>query len=222
MEKQVVSKERVFKHGEVYTGKREVSAMLDLVNQETENIDSRFLEPACGRGIFLAEVLKRKLQIVESRYRKSQLEFERNAVRAISSIYGIDILEDNVEECRKHLYGIFDWKYSNLYKKTAKNKCRAAVRFILERNIIWGDALDLMACSRTSQPIVFSEWSFPFNNSKIKRRDYTFADLMPDNHKKGNDLFSEPEQLSDLGDRVFIPKEIHSFPPIHFLKIGEE
>src|SRR3989475_8542002 len=104
---QVRTKKRVSDHGEVLTGHREVNAMLDLVKQETERIDSRFLEPACGNGNFLAEILQRKLRIVESRYRKSQLEYERNAVLAVSSIYGIDILNDNVVECRQRLFGIF-------------------------------------------------------------------------------------------------------------------
>src|SRR5512139_4180031 len=104
MEKQVVSKKRVADHGEVYTDKREVNAMLDLVKQETERIESRFLEPACGTGNFLSAILERKLAVVEKRYGKSQLDFERYAVLAISSIYGIDILEDNVRQCRHRLY----------------------------------------------------------------------------------------------------------------------
>src|SRR3990167_4589642 len=115
-EKQVVSKKRVTDYGEVYTCKREVNSMLDLVKQETERIESRFLEPACGTGNFLTEILERKLCIVESRYSKSQLEYERNAVLAVSSIYGIDILEDNVVECRKRLFDIFDQKYTSLFK----------------------------------------------------------------------------------------------------------
>src|SRR6185503_12455837 len=101
--------------GEVLTGKREVNAMLDLVKQETERIDSRFLEPACGDGNFLTVILERKLAVVENRYGKSQLDFERNAVLAVSSIYGIDILEDNVIECQKRLFEIFNQRYSNLY-----------------------------------------------------------------------------------------------------------
>ena len=134
-EKQVVSKKRVADHGEVYTAKREVNAMLDLVKQETERIESRFLEPACGTGNFLTEILERKLRVVETRYGKSQLEYERNAVLAVSSIYGIDILEDNVIECRKRLFAIFDQQYSSLFKE-AKDECRNAVKYILERNII--------------------------------------------------------------------------------------
>ncbi len=138
MEKQVVSKQRVADHGEVLTSKREVNAMLDLVKQETERIDSRFLEPACGTGNFLAEILERKLRVVEYRYGKSRLDYERYTILAVSSIYGIDILEDNVKQCRHRLYGIFEWNYARLFKDRAKDKCRKAVRFILECNIIWG------------------------------------------------------------------------------------
>ena len=72
--------------------------MLDLVKQETERLDSRFLEPACGDGNFLIKVLERKMDVLLSRYKKNKYEFEKNSVVVISSIYGIDILEDNVEE----------------------------------------------------------------------------------------------------------------------------
>src|ERR1700680_4116108 len=101
---QVRTKKRVSDHGEVLTGQHEVNAMLDLVKQETERIDSRFLEPACGNGNFLAEVLKRKLVVVENKYRTSQVEWERNCLIAISSIYGVDILEDNTLECQERLF----------------------------------------------------------------------------------------------------------------------
>ena len=112
MEKQVVSRKRVADHGEVLTAKREVAAMLNLVKQETERIESRFLEPACGDGNFLTEILERKLRVVAARYGKSQLDYERNAVLAVSSIYGIDILEDNVAACRQRLFEVFDQNYT--------------------------------------------------------------------------------------------------------------
>src|SRR5699024_1896005 len=101
--KQVKSKKRVSDHGEVYTNEHEVNAMLDLVKQETERIDSRFLEPACGTGNFLIEVLRRKLAVVRRKYGRRQVGFERNAVTAVGSLYGIDILEDNVLLCRRRL-----------------------------------------------------------------------------------------------------------------------
>src|SRR5436190_23895633 len=111
MEKPLTSKERVTEYAEVFTSNREVNAMLDLVKQETERIDSRFLEPACGHGNFLAEILRRKLDVVQSRYRKSPAEYERYTLLAVSSIYGIDLLEDNVRECRKRLFGIVEARF---------------------------------------------------------------------------------------------------------------
>ena len=101
-EKQVKSKQRVADHGEVFTAEREVNAMLDMVMNETERIDSRFLEPACGEGAFLKEVLRRKLAVVKSQYGKSPYDYERYSVLAVTSIYGVDILEDNAEICRKN------------------------------------------------------------------------------------------------------------------------
>ena len=221
MEKQVVSKKRVADHGEVLTAKPQVNAMLDLVKQETARIESRFLEPACGTGNFVVEILERKLSVVKNRYGKSQLDYERNAVLAVSSIYGIDILEDNVVECRKRLFDIFNQKYTTLFKKKAKDQCRNAVKYVLERNIIQGDALTLNTVGDNPQPIVFSEWSFPFNNSMIKRRDYTFSDLIQSDQPSQSGLFTEPELYSDLGKRAFLPKEQQGFRPVHFLKIGE-
>ncbi len=216
-EKQVVSKKRVADHGEVFTGKREVNVMLDLVKQETERIESRFLEPACGTGNFLAEVLERKLHVVETRYGKSQLEYERNAIVALSSLYGIDILEDNVMECRKRLSDIFDQKHTCLFKEKAKQECCHAARYILQKNIIWGDALDLKTADKHNKPIVFSEWS-PVNGSMLKRRDFCFSHLLAHGKKT-----EDRSQLcfSDLGEDVFIPEPVKEYPLTHFLKVAD-
>lgn len=106
MVKQVKSKERVANHGEVFTAEREVNAMLDLVKEETERIDSRFLEPACGDGNFLVKILERKLTAVKSKYKKFPADFEKYSLLAVTSIYGIDILKDNVKNCQNRLYKI--------------------------------------------------------------------------------------------------------------------
>ncbi len=201
-------------HGEVFTSEREVNAMLDLVKQETQRIDSRFLEPACGNGNFLAEILRRKLEIVKSRYKKSQLEFERYAITAISSIYGIDILEDNVQECRERLFEIFDKKYTQIFKDKCKQACRDSAWFILSRNILWGDALTLKTVCGKEDPIVFSEWS-AVNGSMIKRRDYTLANLLAYQPMGAGTLFS------DLGEEAFIPTPVKDFPVIHFLELKD-
>ena len=214
MEKQVVSKKRVTDHGEVLTGKREVNAMLDLVKSETERIDSRFLEPACGTGNFLTEILERKLRVVEARYGKSQLDFERYAILAVSSIYGIDILEDNVQHCRHRLFGIFDLNYLRLFKNKTNDDCRESIRYILERNIIHGDALSLKTVGDNPEPIVFSEWS-PVNGSMLKRRDFTFHGLLEHASMKELPLFS------DLGEDVFIPTPIKEYPLTHFLEVAD-
>lgn len=211
MTKQVKSKKRVADHGEVFTSEREVNAMLDLVKQETERIDSRFLEPACGTGNFLVEILNRKLKIVKDRYKKSQIEFERNAIIAISSIYGVDILQDNAIECRDRLFEIFEVIYTRLYKTDCKEDCKTSVKFLLKRNILWGDALDFTN-PETKEPIVFSEWS-AINGSMIKRRDYVFKFLVEQTHQ-----FS---MFNDEGNPAAIDEPVKDYPITHFLKIAE-
>lgn len=213
-DEQVISRQRVADHGEVLTSPREVNAMLDLVKQETERIDSRFLEPACGTGNFLVEILNRKLHIVERRYAKSQIEFEYNAIIALSSIYGVEILQDNVHTCRQRLFGIFTHTCSGKLKNT-KNGFLHAAGFILKRNIIWGDALSLKSPDENPAPIIFSEWS-GMGKWMIKRRDFTMANLLENQPLEGDNLFS------DLGDRAFIPIPVADFPPIHYLKLGED
>jgi len=210
-EKQVKSKKRVADHGEVFTNEREVNAMLDLVKQETERIESRFLEPACGNGNFLAEVLRRKLHIVDSRYTKNQNDWERYAVIAVSSIYGVEILQDNAQECRERLFEIFDKHYTLLYKNKCKDECRRSIQYLLQRNILWGDALDF--CNPiTKEPIVFSEWS-AVNGSMLKRRDYVFRFLVEQSHQ-----FS---LFNDEGEAAAIDEPVKDYPLIHFLKLGE-
>lgn len=211
---QIKTKQRVVDHGEVFTSEREVNAMLDLVEQETVRIDSRFLEPACGNGNFLIEVLRRKMAVVEERFRKNQLEYERNAIIAVGSIYGVDLLEDNVMHCRERLKSCFDENYSRLFKSECREECCQSIDYVLTRNVIWGDALTLNRVDGSKEPIVFSEWS-PVNGSMIKRRDYSLAHLLVYQPMDGPNLFS------DLGDEAFIPKPVAEFPLTHYLRLPE-
>ena len=213
---QVKSKKRVADHGEVFTAHREVNAMLDLVKQETERIDSRFLEPACGDGNFLVEILKRKLTVVEERYSKSQLEYERYAIIALCSIYGVDILPDNVQTCRDRLLGIFTHFYLENCKKDLKPEFLKVAEYILSRNILWGDALTLTLKmpDGKEEPIVFSEWT-AVNGSKIKRRDYELANLLKPRHAIPNSLFS------DLGEEAFLPTVLKEYPLTHYLNLAD-
>ena len=187
VKKQTKSKERIRDHGEVFTAEREVKAMCDLVKDETERIDSRFLEPACGDGNFLAEILTRKLAVVRKKYGKSHLDYEKNAVLAASSIYGVDILQDNVIACRERMFGIWDKEYTAVCKRDCNDETRAAVKFILSRNIVCGNALTLLRVDEngndTKEPIVFSEWAF-ITGSQMQRCDYTFAELLAQDDEK--------------------------------------
>ena len=181
-QQQVKSKQRVADHGEVFTAEREVKAMCDLVKDETERIDSRFLEPACGDGNFLAEILARKLDVVKKKYRRSAYDWERNSLLALGSMYGVDILADNCEACRARLFEIWNKEYKSVCKKECNDDTRAAARFILSRNIICGNALSSHCVDEngedTSEPIVFSEWTFPRNDAFIYRKDYIFEHLI--------------------------------------------
>ncbi|MFT4644706.1 MAG: hypothetical protein ACI8ZX_001112 [Planctomycetota bacterium] len=212
--KQTKSKKRVSDHGEVFTSEREVNAMLDLVKQETERIDSRFLEPACGTGNFLVEILRRKLKIVKEKYKKSQLDYERNAMLAISSVYGVDILNDNVKECIERLYLILKEEYTSLFKRKHREIFLQNAKYLLSKNILWGNALTLKKID-DDKPIVFSEWSF-VTSSMITRREFEYAELTP---SENNNLFNEKKN-NDLGKPSFIPKPVKDYPTTHFLKIA--
>lgn len=235
MTKQVKSKQRVAEHGEVFTAEREVNAMLDLVKQETERIDSRFLEPACGDGNFLAEIIRRKMAVVKANYRKSPADYEKYAVIAITSIYGIDILQDNVEACRKRLFNIWNEEYTANCKKEANDECREAVRFILSRNILCGNALSLEqvddAGKDTGKPIIFSEWSC-VTGTLIKRRDFRLDVLMRDNENEEDydtqlNMFENDDsnvafwEIDPLTHQP-IPKPIREYPPTDYRRLKDD
>jgi len=184
---QVKSRQRVADHGEVFTAEREVNAMLDLVKQETERVDSRFLEPACGDGNFVAEILRRKLEAAKKRAippkkkKPLPMEFEKQSVIAVASIYGVDLMMDNVLACRERLYEIWNKEYETICKKEVSEDCKEAVKFILSRNIVCGNALSLKVVddegNDTDEPIIFSEWAFVMG-SKMQRKDYRFDKLL--------------------------------------------
>ncbi len=205
MNTQLKSKERVRDKGEVFTNEREVNAMLDLVKQETERVDSRFLEPACGNGNFLIEIIRRKLEVVKSRYKYSLWEYEKNTVIAIMSIYGIDIMEDNVFECRNRLFNYVFKEYKALFKTKISENFLQSVELILSKNILCGDALTMK--TNSGVPIVFAEWSF-VKGSLIQRRDFSYEQLVTQNDK--DTLLSE-----------FIEKPIKTYPLTHYLRLKE-
>lgn len=193
----VKSRQRVADHGEVFTPSWMVDEMLDLVKNESERIDSRFLESACGAGNFLKTVLLRKLQTVKNRYGKSEFETRHYAILALMSIYGIELLEDNVEECRKELHSIYS-KFLKIDKTSDWSKAGVEV---IKANIIQGDALTLT--DTQGQPIKFPEWGY-LGSGKFQRRDFHFDALTQRASIKGTlfELFEE--------EQLFVPVKTYS------------
>lgn len=161
----IKSKKRVADHGEVFTPPWLVEQMLDLVKGESERIDSRFLEPACGSGNFLVPILKRKLAAVEAKFNKSEFEKQHYALLGLMCTYGIELLADNIAECRANMLDVFAG-YLNLDE--GDDLYRAA-SFVLSQNLIHGDAMTMK--DRDGKPILVVEWGY-LGKGKFQRRDF--------------------------------------------------
>ncbi|MFP5252336.1 MAG: N-6 DNA methylase [Actinomycetes bacterium] len=206
----VRSKERVAAHGEVFTPPELVEAMLDLVQSESERIDSRFLEPACGSGNFLVPVLARKLTVVEARYGGSDFERVHHALLALMSIYGIELLEDNVRECRDNLLGVFIGALRDL----ATDDWRAAGTAVLRLNIVHGDALSMTTQEAPPGAMTFAEWSY-VGKGIYRRRDFRFDTLT-----QMSSFGEEGSLFAELGrHEIFTPDR--EFPPLSVHDIAE-
>lgn len=161
----VKSKQRVADHGEVFTPPWLVQAMLDLVREETERIDSRFLEPACGSGNFLVNILQRKLAAVDLKYEKSDFERRHYSLLALMCIYGIELLADNIAECRSHLLETL----ADYLTLDESDELYRAASYVLSQNLVHGDALTMR--THEGQPIIFAEWGY-LAKGKFQRRDF--------------------------------------------------
>jgi hypothetical protein len=197
----VKSKRRVSDHGEVFTPSWMVEAMLDLVNAETERIDARFLEPACGSGNFLVPILRRKLAAVELKYKQSEFEKQHFALVAVMSIYGIELLPDNIAECRANVLEILA-EYLNL---DASHDLYRAAFYVVSQNLVHGDALKMR--THDDQPITFAEWGY-LGKGKFQRRDFRLDVL-----NQMSAYHAEDSLFSDIGKHeIFTP--IKTYPPI--------
>jgi hypothetical protein len=161
----IKSKKRVADHGEVFTPGWLVDAMLDLVKGEADRIDSRFLEPACGSGSFLIRVLQRKLAAVESKFGKSEFEKRHYALLGLMCTYGIELLADNIAECRANMLGVLA-EYLNM---DDTDELYRAAFFVLSQNLVHGDALTMRA--QDGPPITFAEWGY-LGKGRFQRRDF--------------------------------------------------
>jgi len=201
----VKSKQRVADHGEVFTPAWMVEAMLDLVKDETERIDSRFLEPACGNGNFLVKVLRRKLAAVELKYGQSDFERRHYALLALMCIYGIELLPDNIADCRANLLEIFA-EYLNL---APPDDLYRAAFYVLSQNLVHGDALTMRA--QGNLPITFAEWGY-LGKGRFQRRDFRFDSLT-----LSSAYSAEGSLFAHLGKHeIFTPAK--TYPP---MTVGE-
>lgn len=209
-EVQIKSNDRVRNHGEVLTARREVEAMLDLVKNESERIDSRFLEPACGDGNFLVAILERKLKTVASRYKTKKVDFEVQMLSALASIYGIDLLEDNVELAIDRMLKIACDCYKKTLRTKPDNEFQAIMRFILTKNILQGDSLNGI------DKITFTQWTLV--GYKFKREEFSFAQLNQQAEIMNTPLFAS--LTNDKGEDVFIPQPIKKYPLTFYRNLG--
>lgn len=198
-EELVKSRQRVADHGEVFTPLWLVEDMLNFVKIESERIDSRFLEPACGSGNFLKPVLIRKLATVHIKYGKSDFEKRHQALFSLMCIYGIDLLQDNTDECREGLLQI----YAEYLKVENGNFWYEAARKVLSLNVLQGDALTLT--TGEGLPITFPEWGY-LGSGKFQRRDFRY-DVLTQRASMKDTLFELFEE-----HQIFVP--IKSFPPM--------
>lgn len=202
----VKSKQRVADHGEVFTPPWMVQAMLDLVKGESERIDSRFLEPACGSGNFLVAVLQRKLTAVSQQYGRNEFEHRCHALLALMCIYGIELLPDNVAECRANLLAVF----AEYVQLDEEDELRHAATFVLSQNIVHGDAFTMQTAEVAGDlPITFAEWGY-LGKGKFQRRDFRF-----DNLTHASAFSAEGSLFADLGKHeIFTPTKIYSLATI--------
>ena len=167
---QVKSKQRVADHGEVFTPAWMVEALLDLVKAETEQIDARFLEPACGSGNFLVPILRRKLAAVQLKYGKSEFERRHYALFALMCIYGIELLPENIAECRASLLEVV----AEALQLDERDELYRAASQVLSQNVVHGDALKMR--THDGEHITFAEWGY-VGKGKYQRRDFRLDSL---------------------------------------------
>ena len=204
---QIKSRQRVADHGEVFTNPREVNAMLDLVRDESFRLDSRFLEPACGDGNFLIEILRRKLSLLQDI--KSPTDWEFQSLIAVGSCYGIDILPDNAEACRTRLEEYVLSQHPASERLPVDSPYLLSLRYMLQKNIVCGDALTYRTAE--DKPITFCEWTPIAGSMQFSRRDFQFDFLVTKNHQYS--LFDEQGEVQSFDEPV------RSYPPMHYTQL---
>ena len=158
--KQVQSRERVADYGEVFTAKREVEAMLDLVKGESVRLEATFLEPSCGTGNFMV-ILKRKLNALFEEYSGRSDEIEKRSLIALAKNYGIEIQADNVAVCRRRLFECWRDELKSAIRREPGEETTASARDIIEKNVVLGNFLTQKSRREQNdldEPIIIYDW----------------------------------------------------------------
>lgn len=192
----IKSKIRVQKHGEVFTPKKIVNQMLDFdeVNKACNELESTFLEPAAGEGAFLKEIITRKLQMIEKNYKDSLIMYENYSLLALSTIYGIELLEDNAQACSLNIFQIYYEFYNKVasnFNEALKKKVLDSAKLIISANIAQGDFLTQQ--SPNGKEMIFSEWKIIQKNKnkiKIVRTEYTLDEISKGVQKDDGEMVS--------------------------------
>jgi len=186
-EKTINSKTRVQKHGEVFTPAWMVERMLDSdgIRQACENLTATFLEPGPGEGAFLCEVLRRKLKMVGEEYSDTLGQYENFALLALSTLYGIELLEDNTQICAINMYEVFRNNYESMtcsFGRGQKRSVQDSAKTIIAKNVVQGNFLTQQ--NPKGEPIVLTEWQSLTKPTKVTktikviRTEYTLDDVV--------------------------------------------
>ena len=204
--------DRIAEYGEVFTNEKEVKDMLSLVQNETRRIDSKFLDPACGDGNFLEEVILQKLMLLKQINKKEQLNYEKNLFLIVANTYGIELLKDNVIKCRKRIYKIVSEIYLKQFKNNFNSQFIASLNFVISKNIVHGDSLTNKNPSN-GEYLKFSEWVFT-TRSLVKRREFLYKELIE------NSIINDSPLFASNQNQVFIPDPYKDFKVIHFYELA--
>jgi hypothetical protein len=208
---EIITRKRVADHGEVFTNPREIRLMMAQIAELTL-IETRVLEPACGNGNFLYEILKEKLRNVARAVRNDSYQNDQKMIAAVASVYGIDLLQDNVFQCRARLETLCESEYEKITKTSLPDQHLDVIKHILSKNVVRGNALTMRSIGRVKKPIIFSEWTF-VTRDMVKRRDYELANLASQSNNK------KSVYVSDLERPETIPNPVATYPVRHFLEL---
>ena len=193
--------------------------MLDLVKEEAERIDSRFLEPACGTGNFLVEIMSRKMEAVRRQFVKNRFEYDQASAMAVSSMYGVELLPDNVDACRNRLLTQYLETYRQHQHQEASPELERCISFLLRKNILCGDALTMLRDN--GEPVTFCEWTFIGTGRKVKRRDFELSELLRNVEYDKPKAGEEGLLFADTGEPTFVHLPKREFPIVNYLKLPD-